>query len=37
MEVPGPDGHGADAGEMKKLRQLHAAGSRSGRSRRQRI
>ncbi len=37
MEVPGPDGHGADAGEMKKLRQLHAGGSRSGRSRRQRI
>ena len=25
MEVPGPDGHGADAGEMKKLRELHAA------------
>jgi deoxyribonuclease IV len=25
MEVPGPDGHGADAGEMKKLRKLHAA------------
>jgi deoxyribonuclease-4 len=24
MEVPGPDGHGADAGEMKKLRDLHA-------------
>jgi len=23
MEVPGPDGHGADAGEMKKLRALH--------------
>jgi deoxyribonuclease IV len=23
MEVPGPDGHGADAGEMKKLRSLH--------------
>jgi deoxyribonuclease-4 len=24
MEVPGPDGHGVDAGEMKKLRKLHA-------------
>jgi deoxyribonuclease IV len=24
MEVPGPDGHGADAREMKKLRELHA-------------
>jgi deoxyribonuclease-4 len=24
METPGPDGHGADAGEMKKLRKLHA-------------
>jgi deoxyribonuclease-4 len=24
MEVPGPDNHGPDAGEMKKLRQLHA-------------
>jgi hypothetical protein len=23
MEVPGPDGHGADAGEMRKLRELH--------------
>jgi deoxyribonuclease-4 len=26
MEVPGPDGHGPDAGEMKKLRALHACG-----------
>ena len=26
MEVPGPDGHGADAGEMRKLRELHARG-----------
>jgi deoxyribonuclease IV len=25
MEVPGPDGHGADAAEMKKLRELHAS------------
>jgi deoxyribonuclease-4 len=25
MEVPGPDGHGADAAEMKKLRKLHAS------------
>ena len=25
MEVPGPDGHGVDANEMKKLRKLHAA------------
>ena len=24
METPGPDGHGPDAGEMKKLRDLHA-------------
>ena len=24
MEVPGPDGHGPDAGEMRKLRELHA-------------
>jgi deoxyribonuclease-4 len=24
MEVPGPDNHGADAGEVKKLRELHA-------------
>jgi deoxyribonuclease-4 len=24
MEVPGPDGHGPDGAEMKKLRQLHA-------------
>jgi deoxyribonuclease IV len=24
MEVPGPDNHGPDAGEMKKLRELHA-------------
>jgi deoxyribonuclease IV len=25
MEVPGPDGHGVDLGEMKKLRKLHAS------------
>jgi len=25
MEVPGPDGHGVDADEMRKLRKLHAA------------
>jgi deoxyribonuclease-4 len=24
MEVPGPDDHGPDAGEMRKLRELHA-------------
>jgi len=24
LEVPGPDGHGPDAGEVKKLRELHA-------------
>jgi deoxyribonuclease IV len=24
MEVPGPDNHGPDAGEVKKLRELHA-------------
>ena len=27
MEVPGDDGHGPDAGEMKKLAELHRAGS----------
>jgi len=26
MEVPGPDNHGADTGEMSKLRELHARG-----------
>lgn len=26
MEVPGADGHGVDADEMRKLRELHAAG-----------
>ena len=26
MEVPGPDGHGPDAGDMRKLRELHARG-----------
>ena len=26
MEVPGPDNHGPDAGEMRKLRELHARG-----------
>ncbi len=25
MEVPGPDNHGPDPGEMRKLRELHAA------------
>ena len=29
MEVPGPDGHGVDLGEMKKLRKLHAAAIRA--------
>ena len=24
LEVPGPDGHGADAAEVQKLRDLHA-------------
>ena len=24
METPGPDGHGPDAAEMQKLRDLHA-------------
>jgi deoxyribonuclease IV len=24
MEVPGPEGHGPDAGELRKLRELHA-------------
>jgi hypothetical protein len=23
LEVPGPDGHGPDAGEVTKLRELH--------------
>ena len=27
LEVPGPDGHGADAAEVQKLRDLHAAGT----------
>ena len=26
LEVPGPDNHGADAGELRKLRELHARG-----------
>jgi deoxyribonuclease-4 len=26
MEVPGPDGHGPDAGDMAKLRELHERG-----------
>jgi deoxyribonuclease-4 len=26
MEVPGPDNHGPDEGEMRKLRELHARG-----------
>ncbi len=24
LEVPGPDGHGPDADEVRKLRELHA-------------
>jgi endonuclease IV len=24
LEVPGPDGHGPDANEIRKLRELHA-------------
>ena len=27
LEAPGPDGHGADAAEVQKLRDLHAAGT----------
>ena len=27
MEVPGPDGHGPDEGELRKLRELHARGA----------
>ena len=27
LEVPGPDNHGADAAEVQKLRDLHAAGT----------
>jgi len=30
LEVPGPDNHGADAGEMRKLRELHARGVGAG-------
>jgi len=26
MEVPGPDNHGPDANEMRKLHELHAHG-----------
>jgi deoxyribonuclease IV len=34
LEVPGPDNHGADAAEMKKLRELHARSAASGAARR---
>ncbi len=30
MEVPGPDNHGPDEGEMRKLRELHARGLAAG-------
>jgi deoxyribonuclease IV len=29
LEVPGKDGHGPDAGEIKKLKRLHASATRS--------
>ena len=34
METPGPDKHGADAAEMKKVRDLHARWTRPGRAKR---
>ena len=33
METPGPDNHGPDAGEMKKLRDLHARWTKGKRAR----
>ena len=30
LEVPGPDGHGPDAAEVRKLRELHARWAKSG-------
>jgi deoxyribonuclease-4 len=34
LEVPGPDNHGADAAEVQKLRDLHAAGAAARTARR---
>lgn len=36
MEVPGPDNHGPDAGELRKVRELHASWSSAKRPRRSR-
>jgi deoxyribonuclease IV len=36
LEVPGPDGHGPDADEVRKLRELHARWTRKASSRRRR-
>jgi hypothetical protein len=33
METPGPDGHGPDAAEVEKLRDLHRRGRRRRRRR----
>ena len=30
METPGPDGHGPDAAEIQKLRDLHARWTSAG-------
>jgi deoxyribonuclease IV len=34
LEVPGPDGHGPDADEVRKLRELHARWAKGARRRR---
>jgi deoxyribonuclease-4 len=34
LEVPGPDGHGPDANEVRKLRELHARWTRGAKRRR---
>ena len=36
LETPGPDGHGPDAGEVRRLRELHARGLARARRRRAR-
>jgi deoxyribonuclease-4 len=36
LEVPGPDGHGPDAGEIRKLRELHARWTKKPPARRSR-
>ena len=36
LETPGPDGHGPDAGEVRRLREMHARGLARARQRRAR-